>query len=83
MLEEWKSYAFFFFLIVVCKSLLVRLFSMPVVIPLFRDPFWVVTILLASYHGCYSFLYFLVDFNCWCEENTGRHFKGFYFIKNI
>ena len=19
---------------------------------------------------------------CWCEENTGRHFKGFYFIKN-
>ena len=35
---------------------------MPVVIPLFRDPFWGVTVLLASYHGCFSFLYFLSGF---------------------
>ena len=35
---------------------------MPVVIPLFRDPFWGVTILLASYHGCYFFSLFSSGF---------------------
>ena len=35
---------------------------MPVMIPLFRDPFWGVTVFLASYHGCYSFLHFLSGF---------------------
>ena len=36
-----------------------------------------------TYHGYYSFLYFLRGFLfCWCEGNTGRHFKGFYFTKN-
>ena len=55
---------------------------MPVEIPLFRDPFWGGTILLASYHGCYaSFLFSKWILNCWCEKNTGRHFKGFYLSK--
>ena len=62
--------------------LLVRLFSMTVMIPLFRDPFWGVTVFLASYHGCYFSLFSKGIFICLCEENTGRHFKGFYFIKN-
>ena len=35
---------------------------MPVEIPLFRDPFWGGTILLASYHGCYASFYFLSGF---------------------
>ena len=36
-----------------------------------------------TYHGYYSFLSFLSGFLfCWCEENTGRHFKGFLFYQN-
>ena len=31
-------------------------------IPFFKDPFWGVSAFLASYHGCYSFLYFLCGF---------------------
>ena len=57
---------------------------MPVVIPLFRGPFWGVTDTFGLVsHGCYSFLYFLSGFLfAGVRKNTGRHFKGFYFIKN-
>ena len=55
---------------------------MPVEIPLFRDPFWGGTILLASYHGCYASFYFLSGFLiAGVRKNTGRHFKGFYLSK--
>ena len=54
--------------------------------PLCRDtyqsPFWGVSNFPVTYHGYYSFLYFLSGFLfCWYEENTGRLFKGFYFTK--
>ena len=29
----------------------------------------------------FLYLLFMWIFGCWCEENTGRHFKGFYFVK--
>ena len=49
---------------------------------LYQYPFWGVSDFPVTYHGYYSFLSFLSGFLfCWCEENTGRHFKGFYFIK--
>ena len=49
---------------------------------LFQDPFWGVSDFPVSYHG---YLYFSIFsmwiLICWCEENTGRHFKGFYLSK--
>ena len=69
---------------VLCShSLLVRLFSIPAVIPLFRDPLWGGLSLVPLITVTFLFLLFMWIFGCWCEENTGRHFKGFYFIKSI
>ena len=46
---------------------------------LFQDTFWGVSDFLVLYH---SYLYFCIFsmwiLICWCEENTGRHFKGFF-----
>ena len=39
-----------------------RLFSIPTVIPFFKDPFWGVSEFPASYHGYFSFLCFLSGF---------------------
>ena len=53
---------------------LVRLFSMTL--------FWGVSDFPVSYHGYlyFSFFYMWILI-CWCEKNTGRHFKGFYLSK--
>ena len=61
--------------------LLVRLFSVCAVVPIFIT-FWRVTEFQDTYHGFLYFLTFLsfslVDSSyCWCERNTGRHFIGF------
>ena len=40
-------------------------------------------ILGASNHGYLLYLLITWIFGCWCEENTGRHFKGFYFVKEF
>ena len=59
--------------------LLVRLFSIPAVIPFFQEPFWGVSDFPVSYHGYYTFLCFLCGFLiAGVRKNTGRHFKGFY-----
>ena len=63
--------------------MLVRLFSIPAVTPLFRDPLLGRPILGASNHGYLLYLLITWIFGCWCEENTGRHFKGFYFVKEF
>ena len=63
--------------------LLVRLFSIPAVTPLFRDPLWGGLSLVPLITVTFLYLLFTWIFGCWCEENTGRHFKGFYFVKNI
>ena len=56
---------------------------MPAVIPFFKDPFWGMSEFPASYHGYFSFLCFLCGFLfAGVRKNTGRRFKGFYFIKN-
>ena len=66
--------------------LLVRLFSVCALVPIFIT-FWGVTKFQDTYHGFLYFLTFLsfslVDSSyCWCERNTGRHFIGFYYHKN-
>ena len=49
---------------------------------LFQDPFWGVSDFPVSYHGYLYFSFFSMwILICWCEENTGRHFKGFYLSK--
>ena len=63
--------------------LLVRLFSIPAVIPLFRDPLWGGLSLVPLITVIFLFLLFTWIFVWWCEKNTGRHFKGFYFVKSI
>ena len=52
-------------------------------IPLFRDPFRGGLSLVPRIKVVFLFFLFSWILNCWCEENTGRHFKGFYFIKSI
>ena len=38
--------------------------------------------MLCKCSGKYIDIYFILKITfCWCEENTGRHFKGFYFTK--
>ena len=61
--------------------MLARLFSIPAVIPIFRDPLWGGLSLVPLITVIFLFFLFKWIFVCWCEENTGRHFKGFYFIK--
>ena len=68
-----------------CHHLLVRLFSVCAVVPIFIT-FWGVTEFPDTYHGFLYFLTFLsfslVDsLYCWCERNTGRHFIGFIITK--
>ena len=62
--------------------MLVRLFSVPAVTPLFRDALWgglslmplitVIQVCLLTFCGL---------FNCWCEENTGNTSKAFILLK--
>ena len=62
--------------------MLVRLFSVPAVTTLFRDPLWgglslvplitVIQVSLLTFYGL---------FNCWCEKNTGNTSKAFILIK--
>ena len=61
--------------------LLVRLFSIQAYDTPLQGPSLGRPILGASNHGYLLCLLITWIFGCWCEENTGRHFKGFYFIK--
>ena len=49
----------------------------------FQGPSWGGLSLVPLITVIFLFLLFTWIFVCWCEENTGRHFKGFHFIKSI
>ena len=65
----------------ICHHLLVRLFSVCAVVPIFIT-FGGASKFQDTYHGFLYFLtfvFFSVDsLYCWCERNTGRHFIGFH-----
>ena len=61
--------------------LLVRLFSIQACDTPLQGPSLGRPILGASNHGYLFRLLITWIFGCWCEKNTGRHFKGFYFAK--
>ena len=62
---------------------LVRLFSIQACDTPLQGPSLGRPILGASNHGYLLRLLITWIFGCWCEENTGRHFKGFYLIKEF
>ena len=63
--------------------LLVRLFSIQACDTLLQGHSLGRPILCASNHGYLLYLLITWIFGCWCEENPGRHFKGFYLIKEF
>ena len=59
-----------------------RLFSIPAVTPLFRDPLLGRPILGASNHGYLLSLLITWIFGCWCEETQEDSLKVFILSKN-